>query len=436
MSRTGLWFLAMVLGLAWLRRVAGAEEPRSGYFEAITQEIRRTPTDPQNLPFRLHCLLSTARLLLPRLGPEAVDRIMPPERVNEIVDRLERGDDSLRMVEDGLLGLCQLGGQHHLLPNLRRVRFASRQGNPVVGCLFVPERPSGRALIFGHGGFGFKESWLDVMEEITRHTGCHTLALDFEGCGESGGRSSWRARIDDFPAAMDFLEKSYQVHDFALGGHSGGGAYPAACAALEDSRATVLVLWDCIFDFYDTHLAESAPDPGGNPAALLEQTLSSSRGKRVVPMEVVASRGVEEHLDQIYEEVDNTLRHFRHPSTLLAKAQKTRRLAILHVTAEDVLQQVGPEPKGQTFRLAAAQASTVRARFLGRELAFHASGLFNRPAGMWDGWRRDLGQPTRFTVISGTTHAFEAPGRRQATQETVAWIQKYLGAEGRAGGRP
>jgi len=342
---------------------------------------------------------------------------------------MERGEDCQSMVEEGLLGLCRLGSEQNLLPNLRRVRFSSRRGNPVVGCLFVPARPSGRALIFGHGGFGFKESWLDVMEEVTRRTGCYTLALDFEGCGESGGWSSWRARIDDFSAAMDFLEKSYQVHEFALGGHSGGGAYPAACAALEDTRASVLVLWDCIFDFYDTHLAESAPDPGGNPAALLEQTLSLNRGKRVVATEVFAARKVEEHLDEIYEEIDATLSHFRHPSALLGKAQKTRKLAILHVTAEDVLQQVGPEPRGQTFRLAPAQSGPVRARFLGRQLAFHASGLFNRPSGMWDGWRRDLGESTRFIVIPGTTHAFEAPGRQQAIQETVDWIQQHLGAK-------
>ncbi|MEW6282472.1 MAG: hypothetical protein AB1758_27940, partial [Candidatus Eremiobacterota bacterium] len=169
----------------------------------------------------------------------------------------------------------------------------------------------------------------------------------------------------------------------------------------------------------------------------LEDTLVRSRGRRAVPPEVAPSRNIPEHLEEIYRDLDATLGHFRHPAAMLGQVQHKRKLAVLHIIAEDVLRQVGPERLGQTFTLPAdPNAGPIRARFLGRPLEFYGSGLFNRPAGMWEGWKRALGEPTRFVVIPHTTHGFEQPGRAQATKESVDWIRQYLcpqqaGAEGR-----
>ncbi|MCE7874085.1 alpha/beta hydrolase [bacterium CPR1] len=389
---------------------AGAE---NRYFATqIAEEVRSRPTDADTLDQRLHCLMATARLVQPHLPRE--------------VRRAQAGTLDATELDRSLLDLARLAEERRVLPSLRRVRFLTPRGVPVVGALFAPARPSDRALVFGHGGFGFKESWLDVMEEVSRQTGCWAMAIDFEGCGESGGFSSWQGRIEDFSAAIELLESECGVSNFALGGHSGGGAYPAVCAALEDPRVSVLVLWDCIFDFYDTHLAEGAPDPGGNPAALLEKTLIANEGRRVVPTEIFPSRGVSEHLEEIYAELDATLRRYRHSAAMLGKAQRTRRLAVLHVTAEDVLRPVTPGQLGEGFALPDAPAGPIRRKFLGRPLTFRHSGLFNRPPGMWERWRGELGEPTRFVVVTGTTHAFELPGRRQAVHETVQWLKTHL----------
>ncbi|MEW6284139.1 MAG: alpha/beta fold hydrolase, partial [Candidatus Eremiobacterota bacterium] len=252
---------AWILGLAWLVACPAAAEPsRQDYFaDQLAREVRATPTDPHNLPIRLHCLVSTARVLAPGVGQQRLDRVLSPRALQDLVAEVEQNRADLRLLDRGLTGLCELARQNNVLPNLQRVRFPTRSGATVVAYLFVPRQPSERALVFGHGGFGSKESWLDLMQAVTEETGCYTLTMDFEGCGESSGYTTWSGRVNDFSAAMDFLQERYSVRHFAVGGHSGGGAYPAACAALEDPRVRVLVLWDCIFDFYDTHLTPNAP---------------------------------------------------------------------------------------------------------------------------------------------------------------------------------
>ncbi|MBX7068642.1 MAG: hypothetical protein K1X38_04585 [Microthrixaceae bacterium] len=76
--------------------------------------------------------------------------------------------------------------------------------------LFVPRRPSAAAVVWGHGGWVTKEPWADEARELSR-TGAYVLALDFQGAGESEGVTSFQGRIDDYVAAMDFLQAALGV---------------------------------------------------------------------------------------------------------------------------------------------------------------------------------------------------------------------------------
>ena len=178
------------------------------------------------------------------------------------------------------------------------------------------------------------------------------------------------------------------------------------------------------------HIAPGATDPGGNPAPLVERTynVSVKQNLPVTAPEVASYRGIGERLDEIYDEIEKTLKYYRHPSEMLGKVQKERRLAVLHIIAEDVLSPIKETNLGESFFLPLSRTtSKTRARFLNRPLPFYASGLFNRPEGMWKKWESDLNQPKKTVIIENTTHGFEQPGRNKAIQETIEWIKTYVG---------
>ena len=133
---------------------------------------------------------------------------------------------------------------------------------------------------------------------------------------------------------------------------------------------------------------------------------------------------------RVLECFEKILKYYRHPSEMLGKDQKERPLAVLHIIAEDVLRPIKESPLGETFFLPLSQTtSKVRGSFLNRPLPFYASGLFNRPEGMWKKWESDLNEPKKTVIIENTTHGFEQPGRNKAIQETVGWIKTYVKSE-------
>ena len=400
--------------------------------EQIEKEVKEKPTNQGNAQIRFRILTDLAQTLIKECGQENVDRILPPEKHAQIIAILKNQnfEQAGKLIDTVLLEFCSLGKKSSLA-NIRKVTFPSLDGVKVVAYLFVPEKPSKNGFVFGHGGFGRKEMWVDVMKDVSKQANVYSLAIDFQGCGESDGYTKWIGRIKDFSYAIDYLEKEFGLTRFAVGGHSGGGAYPSVCAAIEDKRISVVVLWDCPFDFYDMHIIKGASDPGGNPACLVERTYNESLKQNlpVVPTEI-RNIDSDERLNDIYAEVERTLKYYRHPSQMLGKIQKERQVAVLHIIAEDVLKPIAFTYRGETFFLPVSQnAKESRACFLNRPLPFYASGLFNRPEGMWKRWENELGEPKKFVVIEKTTHVFEPPGRFKALQETIWWIQNYLTAK-------
>ncbi|MEK7234237.1 MAG: alpha/beta hydrolase [Elusimicrobiota bacterium] len=400
-------------------------------FDQIENEIMKEPTSQENAQARFDVVANVAKMLIPVSGQSKVDEVLPPQKFARIFDVLAKRDfkQAGSLIDAALMGLCKLG-RESALADIRKVTFPSLDGVKVVGYLFIPESPSKSGFIFAHGGFGRKENWIDLMKDVSLKAKAYALAIDLEGCAESQGYTKWQGRIKDFSYAIDYLEKEFGLAQFAVGGHSGGGAYPAACAAIEDKRISAAILWDCPFDFYDMHIAPGATDPGGNPAPLVERTynVSVKQNLPVTAPEVASYRGIGERLDEIYDEIEKTLKYYRHPSEMLGKVQKERRLAVLHIIAEDVLSPIKETNLGESFFLPLSRTtSKTRARFLNRPLPFYASGLFNRPEGMWKKWESDLNQPKKTVIIENTTHGFEQPGRNKAIQETIEWIKTYVG---------
>ncbi len=404
-------------------------EAAPGLLEQTAEEVRRAPTTADTATARAYRLGVLAKLILSDCGPERVDAVLPPAGFAAILERLEARvfDDAAARIDRAMLGLCRAGASSQRLSRVRRVTFKSRSGAAIVGMLVPPERPSKAGFVFGHGGFGTKENWLDVMEAVSRRNRAWALAIDFEGCGESGGCSAWAERIANFSAAMDYLRDACGVERFAAGGHSGGGAWPAACAAVSDARVSTLVLWDCPFDFYDMHVRDGATDPGGNPACLLDRTSRAARGRVTVPAEVEPARGVRDRIDAIYSDIAATMERYRDLARQVGAAQKKRRLAVLHIVAEDVLRPVTDRRMGETYTLAAVPgASAERARFLDRPLAFYASGLFDRSPGACRRWEAEMANPKATVMVERTTHAFERPGRDRAIEATLDWLERHL----------
>lgn len=409
-------------------------------FEQIENEVKAQPTNKENVQIRFQILTDLALVFIKESGQENVDSIFPPEKHAQIIAALKNQNigqvrpkgrtpsfsGAGRLIDTALLEFCKLGKKSSLA-NIRKVTFLSLEGVKVAGYLFIPEKQSKNGFVFGHGGFGRKELWIDVMKDVSKGANVFALAIDFEGCGESEGYTKWTGRIKDFSYAIDYLQKEFGLTRFAVGGHSGGGAYPSVCAAIEDKRISSVVLWDCPFDFYNMHIIKGASDPGGNPACLVERTYNESVKQNLPALPEIRNINSDEGLNKMYAEIENAIKYYRHPSQMLGEIQKNRQVAVLHIIAEDVLKPVSPIHGGETFFLPVSQnANESRADFLNRPLPFYASGLFNRPEGMWKRWENELGEPKKFVVIEKTTHAFEPPGRLKAVQETILWLQKYL----------
>jgi|GEM_PF-2718701 len=411
---------------------AFADRPREPVFSSVRESVRSEATSEANLPRRLRTLKNLAMLVAPTAGAEAMEKALSREAFERIVQLIRDGDtkEAASSIDPPLLALCDLG-ERSPLKSARKVSFPGTEGAQVAALLFEPERPSTFGLVFGHGGYGSKEGWADVALALSR-AGVWVLDMDFEGAGESGGVSAWSTRIRDFSCGIDFLQSELGLTKFGVAGHSGGGAWPAACAAIDDARVSTAVLWDCPFDFYDIHLVKDSVDPGGNPAAVLEDVFEKTRDVPAAlrPPEVDETRGLPGRFDAMYEEVEATLSKYRHPARLLAEQQGKRPLAVLHIVAEELIRQLGPSPRGGQYELRGESQSEVRSGYFGRTLRFQESELFVRPEGLWERWDRELGEPKRTALIRGTNHAFAPPGRMEAVRESVEWLRRHLLAAG------
>lgn len=400
----------------------------SNLADRMAEEVRETPTREENVQRRFMLLTNLAYMLLGDSMREKVDLFLPRDRHRQIEHLVahKQFEKAGQLVDEAFVGLSRIS-HIPLLNGIKKVVFPGDDGVMLTGYLFVPENPGSKAFVFGHGGFGYKEIWMDLMLEVSRQAGVYALAMDFQGCGESLGPTSWAGRIGNFSHAMDYLEKNHGITGFAVGGHSGGGAFPAACSVLENERVSVAVLWDCPFDFYDLHIREGASDPGGNPACLVENMYQRWK-KREIPFQPpIGSLDSQESLNDLYRELEATLKKYRHGARLLGEVQKKRPLAVLHIIAEDMIRSLGPAHDGETFFLPpSTRADASRAPFLNRPLPFYPTELFNRPENIWKRWDEELGEPKKTVVIENTTHAFHPPGRYKAVTETVLWIRKHL----------
>ncbi len=419
---TGLWFAGSVHAQDSLSRGLAAQ---------MAEEVKESPTGAENFQARFMLLTNLAHMLLGESRQERVDLFLPREKhgkIEQLIKAQEFGEAG-KLIDESFARLSGME-KTSFLERIQRVVFSGDDGITLTGYLFTPENPGREAFVFGHGGFGHKEMWMDLMHEVSRQAGVYSLALDFQGCGESGGATSWEGRSRNFSRAMDHLQESLNVTRFAVGGHSGGGAYPAVCSAIEDERVSVVVLWDCPFDFYDMHLKEGASDPGGNPAALVEKMHNQWRQNDLALQPQIRDLSTQEDLNSLYGDMESTLKKYRHGARMLGEVQKKRQLAVLHIIAQDMIQAIGPAHDGKTFFLPpSAWADSRRASFLNRPLPFYSTELFNRPENVWKRWDEELGNPGSTVVIENTTHAFHPPGRHEAVAETVQWLQKHLAAQ-------
>lgn len=430
MRKNKILFLSIIaFALLLTSAIQCSAAPTKSLLTQTAEEIRQTPTTEKNVQMRFYRLNMLIRLVLTELGEVEVNKVIPPQIHAEISNLLEerKFDIASPKIDEAFLGLCEIGKVSPLLTHIIRASFKTKSGATIIGYLVPPKHPGKTAFIFGHGGFGSKEYWIDLMRNVSEQTNSYSIAIDFEGVGESAGYSSWNGRKENFRAAIDYLKKEFGITRFAVGGHSGGGAYPAAIATIDDKRISALILWDCPFDFYDMHIKQTAPEPGGNPACLLDRTQRNAHdGRYVLPSEIAYFRKIDKRIDLIYQEIEQTLYKYRHPAKMLGEIQKKRKLAVLHIIAEDMINPINDRPNRETYFLSPVKSSKERSRFFNRPLSFFVSGLFNRPKDMWKVWHNDLNEPKRITIIPKTTHGFEQPGRQVAIKETVDWINIYL----------
>lgn len=95
-------------------------------------------------------------------------------------------------------------------------------------------RPEGRSLFFFHGAPMSRLHLVPLDAAFAAH-GLRVITPDRPGYGESSpqpGRS-----VADWPADVEALADALGIETFLVAGHSSGGAYAVACAALLPARA-------------------------------------------------------------------------------------------------------------------------------------------------------------------------------------------------------
>ncbi|MEK6567780.1 MAG: hypothetical protein AABZ27_03460 [Candidatus Omnitrophota bacterium] len=195
LNKSVLGFMTVVLSLGIVIATPG-KSPAQGnsppkLFDAVKEDVNNHPTSKDNLQARHHVLRTLSGILLQETGREDFDKVFSREKNDKIMTLSEAGNlkEAGEMIDSALLGLCRLG-ENTWLADIRKVSFVSLEGVKVVGYLFIPPKPVKAAFIFGHGGFGYKENWIDLIREISNKANAYALAIDFQGCGESQGNKS------------------------------------------------------------------------------------------------------------------------------------------------------------------------------------------------------------------------------------------------------
>ncbi len=118
----------------------------------------------------------------------------------------------------------------------KAVSFRNAWGEKLVGTLFTPQKPNGRAVVFLHG-FGGRHSTANKLAwaRAVARLGFIALGFDFSGCGGSGGDfalTSYSRQVGEVKSAMGFLSHRFGVREFGLVGHSMGGVDALIAAGL------------------------------------------------------------------------------------------------------------------------------------------------------------------------------------------------------------
>lgn len=98
---------------------------------------------------------------------------------------------------------------------------------------------NGKPILFFHGWPGSR-LFLRSLDSLTASCGARVIAPERPGFGLSDFQPS--RKITDWVKDVTQLADFLQLDKFAIAGHSGGGPYVAACAALMPERLTVAAL--------------------------------------------------------------------------------------------------------------------------------------------------------------------------------------------------
>lgn len=150
-----------------------------------------------------------------------------------------------------LLYLFQSGMMYHPVKEIyqtpaalglefEEVAFNSQNGSEITGW-YVPAKEAKATVLFSHGNAGNISGRLETLR-ILNSLNLNVLIYDYQGYGNSEGKSSEETTYQDAMAAWDFLNQNKQIPaaEIILMGRSLGGAVSAWLATKTKPAALIL----------------------------------------------------------------------------------------------------------------------------------------------------------------------------------------------------
>ena len=150
-----------------------------------------------------------------------------------------------------LLYLFQSGMMYHPVKEIyqtpaalglefEEVAFISQNGSEITGW-YVPANGAKATVLFSHGNAGNISGRLETLR-ILNSLNLNVLIYDYQGYGNSEGKSSEETTYQDAMAAWDFLNQNKQIPaaEIILMGRSLGGAVSAWLASKTKPAALIL----------------------------------------------------------------------------------------------------------------------------------------------------------------------------------------------------
>lgn len=120
--------------------------------------------------------------------------------------------------------------------------------------------PTGKVVFYFHGVPSAADEWLMWgSEEKLKALGIRLIAIDRPGVGLSSYQP--QRCISDWPKDIVAFADILDIEQFSVLGYSGGGAYAAACAALNNNRIISVGMVSSIMSFDNKNLLDGI-DPG------------------------------------------------------------------------------------------------------------------------------------------------------------------------------